>query len=211
MRYSWAGGRDGLAENLAQLYGRTTEDPAWLSHELDNLEDGFMAEKPPMDGHRQNILTSEHTHVGIGLYWNGTGLCYTQEFLDRYVNVDPLPVVARLKDNLIIKGKVTSPGYSFYLIDILYEPLPKPMSLAALDKTYAYSLPENDQMQLRPKAPADSFYADGKTGEVTQVNNSFQAQLVFFKNQPGVYTVVVWVISGDKHVQATMISIKVTG
>src|SRR5258708_38533402 len=27
MRYSWAGGRDGLAENLAQLYGRTVEDP----------------------------------------------------------------------------------------------------------------------------------------------------------------------------------------
>src|SRR5262249_12346590 len=103
MRYSWAGGRDAVAENLSQMTGETRDDVLWLSQELDRLQDGFMAEKPPKDGHRQVILTPQHTHVGIGLYWDTTGLCYAQEFLDRYVSVEALPTTARLRDNLTIK------------------------------------------------------------------------------------------------------------
>ena len=210
MRYSWAGGRDAVAENLAQMTGETRDDPLWLSRELDRMQDGFMAEKPPMDGHRQVILTPQHTHVGIGIYWDGKRLCYAQEFLDRYVSVEALPTTARLRDILTIKGKVLSQADSLYLIDLLYEPFPKPMSLDELAATYAYNLPENDEMQLRPKAPGEYVYADGKSGEITIINNTFQSQMVFFKNTPGIYTIVVWVISQGKQIMATMISIKVT-
>ena len=211
MRYSWAGGRDALAENLSQMTGQTRDDALWLSQELDRMQDGFMAEKPPMDGHRQVILMPQHTHVGIGIYWDGTRLCYAQEFLDRYVSVEALPTTARLRDNLTIKGKILSTADSLYLIDLLYEPFPKPMSLDELAATYAYNLPEDDEMTLRPKAPSDYVYADGKSGEITLVNNTFQTPMVFFKNAPGIYTIVVWVISQGKQIMATMISIKVTG
>ena len=62
---------------------------------------------------------------------------------------------------------------------------------------------------LRPQTPPGLFYGDGKTGEITQSNNTFQADLVFFKKIPGIYTVVVWVINQQNHIQATTISIRV--
>jgi uncharacterized protein YkwD len=211
MRYSWAGGRDAVAENLAYVSGNVKLGAENLSHELNRLEDGFLSERPPNDGHRQNILTATHTHVGVGISWSRDGICYAQEFLDRYVSVEPIKSQASLRDSVIIKGKVLSVANSLYLIEVTYEPLPKPMTLAELQATYEYTLPQNNTFLLRPKAPAGMFYADGKLGEITQENNSFEATVPFFKQVPGVYTIVVWVMSQEKRIQATMISIKVTG
>jgi uncharacterized protein YkwD len=211
MRYSWAGGRDAVAENLAYVYGNVRLGAERLGQEVDRLEGGFLSERPPNDGHRRNILTATHTHVGIGISWSSDGICYAQEFLDRYVLIEPIKSEARLQDSITIKGKVLSVLNNLYLIEVAYEPLPKPMTLAQLKATYEYNLPQNDTLVLRPKAPPGMFYGDGKLGEITQDNNTFEATVPFFKQKPGVYTIVVWVVCQDKQIQATMISIKVTG
>ena len=56
MRYSWAGGRDAVAENLSYTQGGIKIDPIALSQHLTFMEDGFLSEQPPNDGHRRNIL-----------------------------------------------------------------------------------------------------------------------------------------------------------
>lgn len=41
----------------------------------------MLAEKPPQDGHRKNILSKSFTHIGIALYRDGTGTVWmTQDF-----------------------------------------------------------------------------------------------------------------------------------
>jgi len=209
MRYSWAGGRDGVAENLAYSFGSIETDLASLPREINLLEDGFMAEVPPKDGHRQNILTRHHTHVGIGFAWTQTGLCYAQEFIDRYVKLDDLSTTASLQDKMLIRGSVINPAYRLHSIEIVYEPFPKKMSKDELARTYAYELPQDDNLVLRPKAPNGQVYADGSDGEITESDNSFEVPMKFYKRKPGVYTVVVWLVSMNDQVQAAMVSIRV--
>ena len=46
--------------------------------ELTNL---MLAEKPPDDGHRLNILSSSYAHVGIAVYYDSHGTVWlTQDF-----------------------------------------------------------------------------------------------------------------------------------
>jgi len=209
MRYSWAGGRDGVAENLSDAYGHNgAGDDDSLFRELVLLEDGLMSEKPPNDGHRQNILTKHHTHVGIGLAWTQDGFCYAQEFIDRYVRLDQIPITASLHDRLMIRGNIINSAYRLHSISITYEPFPHNMSKQELESTYAYSLPD-DSLTLRPKAPADLVYADGSDGEITQDGNSFQSPIKFYKGVPGIYTIVVVLTGSNDPIQATMISIRV--
>jgi uncharacterized protein YkwD len=45
------------------------------------LTRSMLAEKPPDDGHRQNILSSAFTHIGIAVYRDGHGTVWmTQDF-----------------------------------------------------------------------------------------------------------------------------------
>jgi uncharacterized protein YkwD len=46
-----------------------------------NLTNSMLAEKPPNDGHRQNILSSSFTEVGIAVTRDGSGTVWmTQDF-----------------------------------------------------------------------------------------------------------------------------------
>ncbi|MFE3768463.1 sigma-70 family RNA polymerase sigma factor [Streptomyces sp. NPDC059122] len=48
-----------------------------------NLTQAMLDEKPPNDGHRQNILSSAFTHIGIAIYRNPNGTVWlTQDFSD---------------------------------------------------------------------------------------------------------------------------------
>src|SRR5690349_12192845 len=96
-RYTAAGGKHLSFENAACFFDGTTRevdaagkyDPV----ELEKIETAFMAETPPNDGHRQNILKPHHTHFGVGLAIPA-GLkqpCMSQEFVDEYGSYGPLP------------------------------------------------------------------------------------------------------------------------
>ena len=74
-----------------------------------------------------------------------------------------------------------------------YEPLPKPLSLVELAGTFMYSLPDDERV-LRPKLPQGLRYnsPDASTGEVEVQGRRFSCPIQVGED-PGVYTLVVWV------------------
>ena len=65
-RYTEAGGRHNVGENLDYCILPTEE--MFSGEQLEGLESSFMSEKPPEDGHREQILTPQHNKLGVGLF-----------------------------------------------------------------------------------------------------------------------------------------------
>lgn len=125
-RYSFAGGRDHVSENVFS---------SWDTRGFPDIEQAmlkghqeFMAERPPNDGHRRNILEPYHTHVGLGVALKGGQFRYCQEFIDRYVQLEPLETRVQADSTVVFKGKTLSDRYGPYAMLVYYEPMPQPLS-----------------------------------------------------------------------------------
>ena len=58
--------------------GYTSPNPtAWTG--VKRIEQNMLAEQPPDDGHRQNLLSTSFTHVGIGIYIDASGIVWATE------------------------------------------------------------------------------------------------------------------------------------
>lgn len=203
LRYSAAGIRESTSENVHAMW--TThfrEDKLW-DYLLEGHQ-GFMAEQPPNDGHRRSVLEPRHTHVGVGVAYNGVGLRMVVVFSGRYAQLDPLPLRAKLKDSLTVRGRLLRPSDRLLGISVFYEPLPKPMSRAELGTMKSYGLPSEERME-RPRLPMGYHYTDGTKGSVGVSGRQYQVSLSFWKEKPGVYTVGVWIdpAKGDTFIGAS--------
>lgn len=80
-RYAAFGGRASLyGENVAFYSDTATElDTAW--HAVAKLDSMMMAEKPPSDGHRENILSPDYKAVGIGVAVGPNGMYIAEDFV----------------------------------------------------------------------------------------------------------------------------------
>jgi uncharacterized protein YkwD len=67
MRYSVAGGGDGLSQNVAAWSANYIFSDAMLPDLMHQSLSAMLAEVPPDDGHRRTVLDPHATHVGIGL------------------------------------------------------------------------------------------------------------------------------------------------
>jgi uncharacterized protein YkwD len=197
-RYSLVGGTDYVEENVSvrDVVPAQSAPPmtgSVIAAALE-LQAQMMAEHPPDDAHRRNILKPAHTHVGIGLAVDGSGLRMTQEFLNRYVMLTGgLVTTASLSDTVQLRGRLINPADTLQSIDVLYEPFPKPMSVAELKNTSGYGFPD-DRDIFRPIAKEGFRYSDGSMGSIrTGPDGSFECALVFRRGRPGLYTLVVWV------------------
>ncbi|HEY9719925.1 MAG TPA: CAP domain-containing protein [Trichormus sp.] len=148
-RYSEAGGADDVSENLASVGMwdlpdgvKLANEPLFSPEDLQQMELGFMSEKPPYDNHRANILAPEHNKLGVGLSCavNPAGLyrvCLAQEFVNEYGQYSRLP-------KMIVRGKpfhvsgFLFPTVKLFSVIIDWEPPPKPMCKADLQSTYSY-------------------------------------------------------------------------
>lgn len=193
-RYSLAGGRAFVAENA---FTWEIDPPVEMTKEV--LLRGvifaqrqFMGEKPPHDGHRQNILDPAHTAVGIGLAFSGRGFRLTQEFINYHVTVKELSITnVSPASPFWVEGKPLA-GRTLENISLFYEPFPQPMSVKELKATHAYNLPPV-RKNLFQKLSGGYRYTDGSPGEIeVTADGSFRAPLTFWKGA-GIYTVVVWV------------------
>lgn len=111
----------------------------------------FMAETPPNDGHRMNILSPMHNGVGVAISYNNNDFYYCEEFTDNYVEIngDPSPTM-KAGEAQTITGKVLSPEkYGVLIINITYENNIRPLGLFAKQLTYY-----NDYSLKRMKAVA---------------------------------------------------------
>ena len=74
VRWTAAGENIGEGGPVADASAEITQMAVALTNEM-------LAEKPPDDGHRLNILSSSFSHVGIAVYRNGNGTVWlTQDF-----------------------------------------------------------------------------------------------------------------------------------
>jgi uncharacterized protein YkwD len=80
-RYVDLGGRAELyGENVAYYGDSFTEtDAVWQA--VSKLDAMMMAERPPTDGHRENILSPAYTSVGIGVAIGPNGIYIAEDFV----------------------------------------------------------------------------------------------------------------------------------
>lgn len=206
-RYTDAGGRDAVAENAyASLEGAAAEstgEPRKLElhssqvfhrYELDNIEGDFFNEKPPNDGHRVNIIDPFHTNIGIGLsfassFGAGVRTACAQEFVTKHADFGAIPNTVAAGQKFTVTGKL-KPGVHIKSIDFRWEELPKPMTVAELNKTSSYGMPE--------KVVASYFpVPEQPTAEIKVTPNAegdqFSVEISVDKDwQPGLYYMCTW-------------------
>lgn len=180
-----AGMTDAVFENIHTYWlrfddGRPAPIEDW-SQRVREAQEGWMNSP----GHRANILAPAHTHVGVGIaYRPDLGeLRLVQEFVNRYVELDPLPQELPLAAAADISGRLLN-GATDPLINLAYEPFPRPLSQADLERTGAY------RSEAQPFGVPD-IQADG---------DRFQARLQLdHQGRPGLYHVRVFVsVHGER-------------
>ncbi len=69
-------------ENIGEG-GPVSSSTAAIPQMAVGLTQDMLNEKPPDDGHRQNILSGSFVHIGIAIYLDGSGTVWmTQDFSD---------------------------------------------------------------------------------------------------------------------------------
>lgn len=199
-RYSRAGGLDMAQENVYRLVhqwedGRGAPIDDWEKVVAD-AQDAWMNSP----GHRANILSPEHTHVGIGIAYNPASgnVAMAQEFVNRYVTIEPLPRRAQPGDRLVLRGTLL-PGGANPLVNLAYEPFPEPLTLDQLNKTGTYKTAAQHLSVPQVRTDANGRFVS----EFTLANDA----------PPGLYHVWLWVEAGgaSERVQAVDAIVEVSG
>jgi uncharacterized protein YkwD len=223
MRYSFAGGDDGVSENAAAWSAPYHFSDRALFDMIQRSEAAMMRELPPHEGHRRTILDPYATHVGIGLAWQRGEFRLTQEFIRRYVDWKrPLPRNAVESERITGIGKPFD-GYKVEAITVHFEAIPRPLSASQVNGMDSYSLPDRRRdylprlrtyRELRGDGAVYEVreqYADGRRGDFTVARDGSFTFSVPFTDGPGVYTVVVWLRGHDAPapIAASNVSIRV--
>jgi uncharacterized protein YkwD len=211
LRYTEAGGEDMSQENAGCFAdGKAREldtDPRFDAAHIEKVQAAFMAEKPPADGHRKNILRPWHTHVGVGLS-QAKGVpvvCMAQEFVDRYGAYASLPKQGKLGDRINVKGKIHGPA-KFMGVGLARTELPSPRKAADLLRTGSYPIP----------APFITYFPKGfVTPIAVQLQGDEFAITIPLSDKaaspaagrPGLYEVSVWAELPDIK-DAVMVSLR---
>lgn len=199
-RYTRAGGEDNVAENGYILSFTDSPQHQALSStqlfsksELADAQQSFMNEVPPDDGHRKNILDPHHTSVGIGISISGDEhdrrLALTQEFVDNYGSFSTLPKRIKAGDSFTVSGKL-EPGLNVYSMDVRWEKLPTPMTLAQLKETYSYAAPEERIATYWPEHGHRSGINIVQAESGVEFSNHIYVDPSSWR--PGLYYVFVW-------------------
>lgn len=223
MRYSFAGGNDGVSENAAAWSANYRFSDRAVYQMARKSEQAMMAEKAPHDGHRRTILDPYATHVGIGLAWQNGEFRMTEEFIRRYVSWSrPMPRTASIGDFVTASGRPAD-GYRVEAISVHHESMPEAMPARLANSITSYSLPESRHDYLprlhsvaRQRVDGTihlvrAEYTDGSRGDFAVANDGSFTFDVPFRDGAGIYTVVVWVTKkGDRTpIAASNISIRV--
>jgi hypothetical protein len=148
-RYSESGGTDYASENVgltaihspktlaSNAVFRLNSDHHFLSTDLEELENDFINEKPPNDGHRQQILNPSHNKLGLGVSFSeldGQGrISIAQEFVNHYGEFEKIPSTLKKRMSFTIAGLLPE-HISIDEVKIELEPSPQPQTPAQLDR-----------------------------------------------------------------------------
>lgn len=205
MRYSLAGGNDGVSENAAAWSANYRFSDRALYDMIQRSERAMMGERAPHDGHRRTLLDPSATHVGIGLAWQRGEFRLTQEFIRRYLEWKrPLPRNASETER-VTASATPLPGYRVEAVSVHHEPFPERLNAAVANAIDNYALPDKRHDYL-PRlrsyrerhgngaiVEVSERYADGRRGDFPVAADGSFTFPIPFTDGPGIYTVVVWV------------------
>ena len=187
-RYHFAGGGDHIAENSSRLTVISSNpfpisaEPKQIRNYLIQALEGFMAEKPPIDLHRINVLDPSHTHVGIGFAVSGRELRMSQLFVNRYVKLAALPKELP-KGAVRVDGEMLRKDFGPYYCMLFSEGNPVARTPQELNLTYSYSDTEGEEAGKVP--PWDM--------EFSPQSGRFRFSIRIRNRQPGYYHLLIWV------------------
>jgi hypothetical protein len=184
LRYAAAGGLDSVQENVYSYRSWKSDGTAALITDWNEVI--LTAQKSLMasEGHRANILSPEHTHVGVGFAYNPTtgDIRIAQEFVNRYVQISSLPRRARVGDRIVLRGNLL-PESLDPVVNIAYEPFPMALTLAELNASRTYESPAQNVAIIPVSVDSKgTFVADFKLDSPAQA---------------GIYHVRLWVKRAD--------------
>jgi uncharacterized protein YkwD len=188
VRYGLAGGVEWVQENVylsAYYYENGGGVPIddWDAEVIQAHES--LMNSP---GHRANILSPDHSHVGLGFAYNpGDGyFAVAQEFMNKYVAiVNDVPHSADLNEEIFVQGKLLDSATN-PLVNLFYESFPTAMDKQALMETESYSSPAEFVEVIPVEEDSDQEF-------------SFNAKM---GDTPGIYHVMIWVDVGDTSTHA---------
>ncbi len=189
LRWGRAGGVDFHAENVAAYSSSSGRVDRPLREVLLEAHEAMMAERPPRDGHRRTILDPLFTHVGIGLAVVGGEVRMSQEFTRVAFEWIELPARPLRKGDWARFAGRTLPDWEVGLVEIRFEPPPRPLSLSELRRRGSYRLPPVVR-SLRPRLPAGGLYDTGGRGEFVEKDG--RIALAFPVEERGHYFVVCY-------------------
>lgn len=224
MRYSFAGGNDGVSENAAAWSANYSFADSAIIDMIRRSHRSMMIEVAPNDGHRRTILDPDATHVGVGLAWEKGEFRMVHEFVRRYIEWSQTPArEITTGDRPVIAGKPL-PGYRVEAASVYFEPDPQPLSAFVASRIETYGLPKarrdyrphevSNRRQLiryRDRGVAHALRNDDERALETRPDGSFVFAPQLAEGS-GVYTVVIWVSRAGEStpIAASNISMRVT-
>ncbi len=194
IRYGLSGGQTVVMENVYSYYSRYDDgSPVWevnWSARVQEAQEGLMNSP----GHRANILTPEHTHVGVGMAYDPLSgeFRIAQEFTNHYlvIHTDVANQVFTVHPGelLNIKFEILS-GVSQPLINLAFEPLSIPMSTSELNDTSTYTSPA----ELVDQIPVTLDWSGNYKIRTLLPGNA----------QSGYYHLRIWVVLNGENIPAS--------
>lgn len=185
-RYAFAGGYDHISENayVRQSSGPVSQSLSTTAELMEYGLDNFMSEKAPYDGHKQNIIAPAHNHVGLGVHTTGNQFSYYEEYIDRYLSFHAVPAVVKPKEDFSISLS-TAPGQYLHFLSVYYEPFPKAMTPAQLNRTNSY--PDFTDTRVENRPPWE--LSEGREGRKYNIPFRF--------DKPGLYYLKIYISDKD--------------
>ena len=207
MRYTLLGGRGAVEENIAYSY---TELPYFTSTAsvegaLKSLEHTMMYDDSQCcnNGHRDNILSSLHNRVSIGVAFNSTRVYFVEDFENYYIDLN---FSVSSSYYVTMTGAPLEAGLSVNAVYIFYDGTPSPETPAQLNNgPHEYGLGSLVGGVLPPCDFAcqtfdqgATVYADTWTFAPNLVAVTFSLRDFIQRYGAGVYT--VYLITGYRHI-----------
>jgi hypothetical protein len=190
LRWGLAGGVDHHSENVAAYSISSGRIDRPLREILLQAHEAMMAERPPQDGHRRTILDPLFTHVGIGLAAVGGEFRMSQEFTRVALEWVELPARPLRRGEWARFAGEIRPEWEVGLVEVRFEPPPRPVSLLELRRRGSYRLPAVVR-SMRPRLPEGSLYDTGGRGDFPVQDGRFSVS--FPVEDEGHYFVVSYV------------------
>ena len=197
-RYALDGGDAHVSENASGV-----ESTDFFKQDIDEMislmKENHMLmynERPPLDGHRLNILDPYHNQLGLGVAYDGSSFCYYEEFINDYLTKSSTEL-----QNGEVSMLFTIPDqFNLVGISISYDKPFKPMTRKELNTKTSY-LDEgetnifiwDDEVMCKDNNCEYSFRIKGNQINYVKVLISKIKPDEFVKDSKGSFPVSGWV------------------